>query len=77
MAASGCANEAIPRLPVADLRAVTEAKPVPGDEIVTDETGRAAALYNSKVEGWGDRIHAAGVRLCRYARATGAKVDCE
>lgn len=75
MAVSGCASSGATLLPVRDIEAVTEPKPIPSDDIVTD--ARAAALYNSKLEGWGDRIHAAGVRLCRYARATGVKVDCE
>ncbi|EJU14141.1 hypothetical protein LH128_05263 [Sphingomonas sp. LH128] len=36
----------------------------------------ASALYNSRVEGWGDRVRAAGVRLCRYFEAQGMEVDC-
>lgn len=61
--ASGCAaSGGYP--PLADLRAVTEAKPLPTDAIATDP--QAEAQYNADVEGWGDRISAAGARLCRF-----------
>jgi len=53
---------------------VTEAKPVPGDEIVTDPV--ASAKYNAAVEAWGDRLRAAGMRLCRFFDRTGMDVDC-
>lgn len=63
--ASACAGSgAYP--PLADLRAVTEAKPVPGDEIATDPV--AEAHYNAAVESWGERLHSAGLRLCRFYR---------
>ena len=55
--------------PVADLQAVTEAKPVPSDAIASDPT--AEALYNASVESWGDRLSSAGGRLCRFFRRTG------
>ena len=61
--ASGCATSAgFP--PLADLQATTEAKPVPGDEIATDPV--AEAHYNAALESWGDRLGAAGGRLCRF-----------
>ncbi|MDE1917650.1 MAG: hypothetical protein KGJ57_18275 [Sphingomonadales bacterium] len=41
-----------------------EAKPVPGDDIATDDV--AFEHYNASVESWGDRLHAAGARLCRF-----------
>lgn len=64
--ASGCATSGgYP--PLADLKAVTEAKPVPGDEIATDPV--AEAHYNADVESWGDRLSAAGARLCRFFEA--------
>lgn len=50
--------------PLADLQAVTEAKPVPSDAIATDP--QAEAHYNADVEGWGDRVSSAGKRLCRF-----------
>ena len=54
---------------------MTEAKPVPTEAIVTDP--RASALYNADVEAWGDRLHSAGLRLCRYFKATGMEgLDC-
>lgn len=73
---SACGSSAgFPRL--ADLRAATESKPVPSDEIATDPV--ANAHYNADVEGWGDRVHSAGERLCRFfARAGMPGVDfCE
>ena len=54
--------------PLADIKAVTEAKPVPGDEIASDPD--AEAHYNASVEGWGDRIWSAGARLCRFYQRT-------
>lgn len=77
MAASACAapgsmKAAFP--PPADLAAVTEPKPVPGPEIVT--SAKAAEEYNAAVEGWGDRVSAAGGRLCRFYQRLGMKVPC-
>lgn len=71
---SGCATSGgYP--PVADLQAVTEAKPIPTDAIATDAV--AEAHYNASVEAWGDRLRSAGVRLCRFFKATKMPgVDC-
>lgn len=73
--ASGCAaSGGFP--PLADLRAVTEAKPIPTDAIASDPV--AEAEYNAAVEGWGDRLHSAGLRLCRFYQRTGMPgLDCE
>lgn len=60
--------------PLADLQAVTEAKPVPPDEIVT--SAAASEHYNAAVESWGDRISDAGLRLCRFFERTGMAVSC-
>lgn len=57
--------------PLADLKAATETKPVPTDAIATDPV--AEANYNAKVDGWGDRLHSAGVRLCVFFKDTGMK----
>jgi len=73
--ASNCAGPAAIHPPVADLRAVVETKPIPGDEIATSQ--RAYDQYQASVEGWGDRISAAGARLCRWSeRAYKLKLDC-
>lgn len=73
--ASGCASSGAIHPPVADLKAVTEAKPVPGDDIATSD--QANADYSASVEGWGDRLFAAGGRLCRWSKATyKLKIDC-
>lgn len=48
---------------------MTEAKPVPSAAIVTDPV--AEAHYNAQVESWGDRLRAAGGRLCRFFDKTG------
>jgi len=53
---------------------VTEKKPAPTDDIVTDP--KASALYNASVESWGDRVSAAGGRLCRFFKARGMAVGC-
>ncbi|OGT55465.1 MAG: hypothetical protein A3E01_09155 [Gammaproteobacteria bacterium RIFCSPHIGHO2_12_FULL_63_22] len=46
-----------------------EPKPVPTDAIVTDPV--AAEHYNAALESWGDRLHSAGARLCRFFQRTG------
>ncbi len=73
----GCAqSERIKMLtpPVADLRAVTEPKPIPPSEILTDPA--AAVRYDAELEAWGERLSAAGGRLCRWFVANGMAVDC-
>ncbi|SFG47679.1 hypothetical protein SAMN05518801_13211 [Novosphingobium sp. CF614] len=60
--------------PSADIRAVTETKPLPPASILTDTT--ASDRYNAQLEAWGERVRAAGVRLCRYFKTEGMKVDC-
>ena len=71
---SACASTgALP--PRADLIAATEAKPAPDDAIATDPV--AEAHYNASVEAWGDRVQAAGARLCRFFQRRGMKdLDC-
>ena len=60
--------------PKTDVKAVTETKPVPPTTILTDPT--ASDRYNAELENWGERVQAAGVRLCRYFKAKGMQVDC-
>ena len=60
--------------PEEDLKAVTETKPKPSPDILTDPS--ASARYNSAVLSWGERVSAAGRRLCRFHRDTGMKVEC-
>ncbi len=61
--------------PLADLKAVTAPKPLPGDEIATDPV--AEAKYNADVESWGEGLRAAGIRLCRFFDETGMPgVEC-
>lgn len=55
--------------PAADLRAAIEPKPVPPADLVTSE--EAAARYDAAVESWGERLNAAGGRLCRWVLANG------
>lgn len=72
-ACASTGSDAIPSR--ADVIAVTEAKPVPSEATVTDET--ADSLYNASVEAWGDRLRSAGLRLCRYFKTTGMEgLDC-
>ena len=72
--ASACATQASRFPPRADIEAATEAKPAPTAEIVT--SSQASDRYNVEVESWGDRVSAAGGRLCRYFKRTGMAVDC-
>lgn len=60
--------------PTADVQAATERKPVPPASILTDPG--ASDQYNARLEAWGERVQAAGVRLCRYFKARGMAVDC-
>jgi hypothetical protein len=65
--ASACTTPGAIPPPADDLKAVTEAKPVPSDDIATSQ--KAADQYSADVESWGDRISAAGGRLCRWTEA--------
>lgn len=65
---SGCMTPGAIPPPVADLKAVTEPKPIPTDEIATSQ--KAADLYSAEVESWGDRISSAGGRICRWVERT-------
>ncbi len=58
--------------PLADL--AVEAEPAPGIETLT--SAKAAADYDVSVEAWGVRGWATVARICRWAKANGAKVDC-
>lgn len=60
--------------PVADVEAVVEKKPAPTEAILTDPA--ASARYNAAIEAWGDRVSAAGGRLCRYFANLAMVVDC-
>lgn len=60
--------------PVADLQAIVEQKPKPPKAILTDPD--ANDRYNESVEAWGDRIRAAGVKLCSFYENTGMAVNC-
>ena len=73
--ASGCGGPgriqaALP--PVQDL--AVEAKPVPGEDVLTSSV--AEAEFNSKLESWGERGWSAVGRICRWAKAHGGDVDC-
>ena len=71
----GCAQQGAIHPPADDLKAVVEPKPVPGDDIATSQ--KAADDFSASLEAWGDRISAAGGRLCRWSeRAYRIKVGC-
>jgi hypothetical protein len=73
--ASACTTPGAILTPADDLKAATEPKPVPGDDIATSQ--KAADDYSASIEGWGDRVSAAGGRLCRWAERVGRKsFDC-
>jgi hypothetical protein len=72
---SGCQTPGSIQPPAADLKAVVEPKPVPSEDIATSD--QANADYSASLESWGDRISAAGGRLCRWSeRVYKAKVGC-
>jgi hypothetical protein len=56
------------------VAAATEAKPRPTAEIVT--SAEAAEHYNVEIEAWGERLHAAGARLCRFYQRQGMAMTC-
>ena len=73
--ATGCAEHTrtlVKTPPAADLRAVTESKPEPTMDILT--SAKAEADYNAATEAWGDRLRAAGARICRWSVDVGAKL---
>jgi hypothetical protein len=73
--ASACATPGAIPPPAADLKAVVEPKPVPSDDIATSQ--KAADDFSASIEGWGDRVSAAGGRLCRWSNAIyKLKIDC-
>lgn len=72
---SGCETPGSVHPPVPDLQAAVEPKPIPPDEIATSQ--KAADDYSASVEGWGDRVSAAGGRICRWSeRVYKVKVGC-
>lgn len=73
--ATSCAGQVALPPPAADLKAAVEPKPVPGDDIATSQ--KAYDQYQQNIEGWGDRISAAGGRLCRWSeRVYKVKIGC-
>jgi hypothetical protein len=72
---SGCQTPESIHPPVADLQAAVEPKPVPSDDIATSQ--KAADDFSASIEAWGDRISAAGGRICRWSeRVYKVKVGC-
>lgn len=73
--ASACTTPGAIHPPADDLKAVVEPKPVPGDDIATSQ--KAADDFSASLEGWGDRISAAGGRICRWSeRVYKVKIGC-
>lgn len=73
--ASACATPGAIPPPADDLKAVVEPKPIPSDETAVSQ--EAHEQHSRAIEGWGDRISAAGGRLCRWtARTHKLKLDC-
>ena len=60
----------------ATVKELIAAKPKPTDAILTDAA--AAERYNIDIESWGDRLSAAGGRLCRSLVRQGVALpfDC-
>ena len=48
--------------------------PVPPLEILDSE--EASLLYDNAIEAWGERVRAAGVRICEWLNANGGEYDC-
>lgn len=60
--------------PAIDVQGATEPKPLPPVEIATDEA--VALQYDLALEAWGERVQAAGLRVCLWLNANGADYDC-
>ncbi|WP_052117832.1 hypothetical protein [Novosphingobium pentaromativorans] len=74
---SGCAatGRIQPQFPpAADVEQAQQAKPRPTAAIATDEVAREA--YNIEIEAWGDRVHDAAVRSCRWMNERGSNFVC-
>lgn len=76
MILTACATKPVavypPRTDVAD---VITPKPKPSADILVDPA--ASDRHNKNVESWGDKLHAAGTRLCRYFDSIGMPdLDC-
>lgn len=74
LALAACATKPAALPPRADVQAIIEPKPAPPAAILTDPA--ASDRFNAELEARGDRLYAAGVRLCRYFAATGMDVKC-
>ena len=73
--ASGCSKQALQLHPPAiDVEATTESKPIPSVEAVTDAT--AKARDDEAIESWGERVQAAGVRVCNWLNENGGEFEC-
>ena len=76
LALAGCGERPKSTMPpLADVQAVVEPKPRPTAAILTDPA--ASDKYNSSLEAWGDRLSAAGRRLCTFFVAQGLKATCQ
>lgn len=60
--------------PAIDVEGAAEPKPLPPPEIATDED--AALQYDLALEAWGERVSAAGRRVCRWLVKNGAEYAC-
>jgi hypothetical protein len=75
LALSACQTSGSIPPPADDLKAAVEPKPVPGEDIATSD--QANADYSASVEAWGDRISAAGGRICRWSeRVYKIRIGC-
>lgn len=74
LAAAACQHDSAVFPDARELAAVTEPKPRPPVDILTDP--EASDRYSSALEAWGDRLHSAGGRLCRFFREQGMEVEC-
>lgn len=74
LAIAGCTTTGA-QPPRADIQALAEKKPVPPVDILTDPT--ASDRHNNAIEAYADRLHSAGLRLCRYFERTGLDVECD
>lgn len=61
--------------PAPDVSALQEKKPVPTPDILT--SSKASSEYNAALEAWGDRLSAAGRRLCIWLKDQGMETSCD
>lgn len=74
--AAMCSPEPIAMPSDADIEAIAKPRPAPESEDILDDA-TANAVHEAAKDSWADKVHSAGLRVCRYFERMGADVECE